>query len=182
TPQENHHARCLAGGAGPRVRPSRPPVAGARAAAREPARRPRSALLLQVGDRPGDQPAPPRAAAAARARGWRCHAGAAHHRLRPRFRDRGKLTAEVTGRLGETLGGIRIVKAYRAERSERLVFTRGANTLFRNIATTMPGISSVGAFATIIVGAIGILMILGAGHAILSGAMTLGDFFMYAVC
>ncbi len=53
-------------------------------------------------------------------------------KLRPLFRDRGKLNAEVTGRLGETLGGIRIVKAYRAERSERLVFTRGANTLFRN--------------------------------------------------
>src|SRR3989440_604449 len=102
-------------------------------------------------------------------------------KLRPLFRDRGKLNAEVTGRLGETLGGIRIVKAYRAERSERLVFTRGANTLFRNIATTMTGISAVGAFATVIIGAIGILMILEGGHAILSGAMTLGDFFMYGV-
>src|SRR5438477_506749 len=102
-------------------------------------------------------------------------------KLRPLFRERGKLNADVTGRLGETLGGIRIVKAYRAERSERLVFTRGANTLFRNIATTMTGISGVGAFATIIIGAIGILMILEGGHAILSGAMTLGDFFMYGV-
>src|SRR5881394_3085587 len=102
-------------------------------------------------------------------------------KLRPLFRERGKLNADVTGRLGETLGGIRIVKAYRAERSERLVFTRGANTLFRNIATTMTGISGVGAFATLIVGAIGILMILEGGHAILSGAMTLGDFFMYGV-
>src|SRR6266550_1704876 len=89
-------------------------------------------------------------------------------KLRPLFRDRGKLNADVTGRLGETLGGIRIVKAYRAERSERLVFTRGANTLFRNIAT-------------IIIGAIGILMILEGGHAILSNQMTLGDFFMYGV-
>src|SRR5881296_1708793 len=102
-------------------------------------------------------------------------------KLRPLFRDRGKLNADVTGRLGETLGGIRIVKAYRAERSERLVFTRGANTLFRNIATTMTGISAVGAFATIIIGAIGILMILEGGHAILSNQMTLGDFFMYGV-
>src|SRR5256885_2499071 len=102
-------------------------------------------------------------------------------KLRPLFRERGKLTADVTGRLGETLGGIRIVKAYRAERGERLVFTRGAHTLFRNIATTMTGISGVGAFATLIVGAIGILMILEGGHAILSGTMTLGDFFMYGV-
>src|SRR5438132_13664141 len=102
-------------------------------------------------------------------------------KLRPLFRERGKLNAEVTGRLGETLGGIRIVKAYRAERGERLVFTRGAHTLFRNIAATMTGVSGVGAFATFIVGAIGILMILEGGHAILSGSMTLGDFFMYGV-
>src|SRR6266850_959373 len=102
-------------------------------------------------------------------------------KLRPLFRDRGKLNADVTGRLGETLGGIRIVKAYRAERGERLVFTRGANTLFRNIATTMTGISAVGAFATTIVGATGIRIIPQGGHAILSHQMTLGDFFMYGV-
>src|SRR5712691_9561193 len=102
-------------------------------------------------------------------------------KLRPLFRDRGKINAEVTGRLGETLGGIRIVKAYRAERGERLVFTRGANTLFRNIATTMTGISAVGSFATLIVGAIVILMILEGGHSVLTGAMTLGDLFMYAI-
>src|SRR2546421_9013542 len=99
-------------------------------------------------------------------------------RLRPLFRDRAKLNAEVTGRLGETLGGIRIVKAYRAERSERVGFHPGGNTLVRNIATTLTGISAVGAFATIIIGAIGILMILEGGHAILSNQMTLGDFFM----
>jgi ATP-binding cassette, subfamily B, putative efflux pump len=102
-------------------------------------------------------------------------------KLRPLFRERGKLNAEVTGRLGETLGGIRIVKAYRAERGERLVFTRGANGLFRNIATTMTGISSVGSFATVIIGAIGILMILEGGHAVMSGSMTLGDLFMYGI-
>src|SRR2546427_134125 len=102
-------------------------------------------------------------------------------KLRPLFRERGKLNAEVTGRLGETLGGIRIVKAYRAERGERLVFTRGALFRFRTVATTMTGISTLGAFASIIVGAIGILMILEGGHAILSGSMTLGDFFMYGV-
>jgi len=102
-------------------------------------------------------------------------------KLRPLFRERGKLNAEVTGRLGETLGGIRIVKAYHAERGERLVFTRGAHTLFRNIATTMTGISAVGSFATLIVGAIGILMILEGGHAILAGTMTLGALVMYFI-
>jgi subfamily B ATP-binding cassette protein MsbA len=99
--------------------------------------------------------------------------------LRPLFRDRGKLNAEVTGRLAETLSGIRIVKAYRSERSERLVFARGAHQLFRNIATTMTGVSGLGAFATVIIGAIGVLMILVGGRSILAGAMTLGDFVMY---
>src|SRR5438309_10329640 len=102
-------------------------------------------------------------------------------KLRPLFRERGKLNAEVTGRLGETLGGIRIVKAYHAERGEQLVFTRGAHTLFRNIATTMTGISAVGSFATIIAGAIGILLILEGGRSVLAGAMTLGDLFMYGI-
>jgi subfamily B ATP-binding cassette protein MsbA len=100
-------------------------------------------------------------------------------KLRPLFRDRGKLNADVTGRLAETLGGIRIVKAYRSERSERLVFARGAHKLFRNVATTMSGVSGLGAFATLVIGAIGVLMILVGGRAILAGTMTLGDFVMY---
>src|SRR5881296_2844513 len=100
-------------------------------------------------------------------------------RLRPLFRERGKLNAEVTGRLAETLGGIRIVKAYRSERSERLVFARGAHSLFRNVATTMTGISGVGAFAQFIIGAISIVMILIGGRAVLSQSMTLGQFVQY---
>ena len=99
--------------------------------------------------------------------------------LRPLFRDRGKLNADVTGRLAETLGGIRIVKAYRSERGERLVFAQGAHRLFRNIATTMTGISGLGAFATMIIGAIGVLMILVGGRAIIAQTMTLGNFVQY---
>jgi ABC-type multidrug transport system fused ATPase/permease subunit len=99
--------------------------------------------------------------------------------LRPLFRDRGKLNADVTGRLAETLGGIRIVKAYRSERGERLVFARGAHKLFRNIATTMTGVSGLGAFATLVIGAIAVVMILIGGRAVLTGTMTLGDFVMY---
>ena len=100
-------------------------------------------------------------------------------KLRPLFRDRGKLNADVTGRLAETLGGIRIVKAYRSERGERLVFAQGAHRLFRNVATTMTGISGLGAFATVIIGVIGVLMILVGGRAIIAQTMTLGDFVMY---
>jgi ABC-type multidrug transport system fused ATPase/permease subunit len=99
--------------------------------------------------------------------------------LRPLFRERGKLNADVTGRLGETLGGIRIVKAYRSERGERLVFARGAHKLFRNVATTMTGVSGLGAFATLVIGAIAVVMILIGGRAVLEQTMTLGDFVMY---
>jgi ABC-type multidrug transport system fused ATPase/permease subunit len=101
--------------------------------------------------------------------------------LRPIFRDRGRLHADVTGRLGETLGGIRIVKAYTAERREQYVFAKGAHRLFRNVAKTMTAISGVGAFATISIGAIGVLMMLVGGRSVLSGAMTVGDLFMYGV-
>jgi len=100
-------------------------------------------------------------------------------RLRPIFRERGKINAEVTGRLAETLGGIRIVKAYTAEPREALVFTRGAHRLFRNVASTMVGVSAVGAGATAIVGIIGVLMIMVGGQAILDGTMSLGDLVMY---
>ena len=100
-------------------------------------------------------------------------------RLRPAFRQRGEINAEVTGRLTESLGGIRIVKAYTAERREQMVFTKGAHRLFRNIAGTMTGVSSTTAVATAVVGVIGVIMILVGGRALLSGAMTLGDFVLY---
>ncbi len=105
----------------------------------------------------------------------------AFKRLRPLFRERGKINAEVTGRLAEMLGGIRIVKAYSAEKREEIVFARGAHRLFRNVARSMTGVSSVTAFSTVIVGAIGVILILVGGKAVLAGQMTLGDFFMYAV-
>ena len=100
-------------------------------------------------------------------------------RLRPIFRERGKINAEVTGRLGESLGGVRVVKAYVAERGEKLVFARGVHRLFRNIARTITGVSALGAATTVIVGMIGVLMIVVGGRAILAGGMTLGGFVMY---
>ncbi|NIM51723.1 MAG: ATP-binding cassette domain-containing protein [Gemmatimonadales bacterium] len=103
----------------------------------------------------------------------------AFNRLRPLFRERGKINAEVTGRLTESLGGIRVVKAYVAERSEHLVFARGAHRLFRNIAKSITGISAVTAFTTVIIGAIGVVMIVVGGQAIIAESMTLGDFVMY---
>ena len=103
----------------------------------------------------------------------------AFKRLRPLFRERGKINAEVTGRLAESLGGVRIVKAYTAEKREELVFARGAHRLFRNVARSLTGVSSVSAFSTLILGAIGIVMILVGGSSIRAGTMTVGDFVMY---
>ncbi|WP_035958963.1 ABC transporter ATP-binding protein [Bryobacter aggregatus] len=104
----------------------------------------------------------------------------AFKKLRPLFRLRGEITAQVTGRLTESLGGIRVVKAYTAERRERLVFSKGVHRLFRNIAESMTGVSFVMAFSSMIVGAIGMVIFLFGGSAVIRGEMTLGDLFMYA--
>src|SRR6266852_6075583 len=77
--------------------------------------------------------------------------------LRPLFRERGKINAEVTGRLTESLGGIRVVKSYTAEKREEIVFTKGAHRLFRNVAQSMTGVSATTAGSTVIIGIIGIL-------------------------
>ncbi|MCC6699277.1 MAG: ABC transporter ATP-binding protein [Candidatus Hydrogenedentes bacterium] len=100
-------------------------------------------------------------------------------RLRPIFRARGQINAEVTGRLSESLGGIRIVKAYTAERREQLVFTHGAHRLLRNVAKSMTGVSATTAISTVVVGVIGVIVIIVGGNSILTGAMTIGDFILY---
>jgi len=99
--------------------------------------------------------------------------------LRPLFRERGKINAEVTGRLTEALGGIRVVKSYTAEKREEIVFTKGAHRLFRNIAKAMTGVSATTAGSTVIVGIVGVLMISLGGRAIIAGEMTLGELIMY---
>src|ERR671913_1711611 len=103
----------------------------------------------------------------------------AFQRLRPLFRERGKIQAEVTGRLTEALGGIRIVKSYTAEKREEIVFAQGAHRLFRNIAKSMTGVSATTAGSTLIVGIVGVIMIWLGGRDILAGKMTLGEFITY---
>ena len=102
-------------------------------------------------------------------------------KLRPVFRERNKINAAVTGRLTESLSGIRIVKSYVAERREDLVFARGVHNLFRNIATSITGVSALGSLTTVVVGAIGATMIVMGGRAILNQEMTLGDLMMYVL-
>jgi len=103
----------------------------------------------------------------------------AFQRLRPLFRERGQINAEVTGRLAESLGGVRIVKSYTAEKREELVFAKGAHRLFRNVAKSLTGVSAITAFSSVVIGATGIAMMLVGGNSIRNGAMTIGDLVMY---
>ncbi len=105
--------------------------------------------------------------------------GYAFKRLRPIFRERGKINAEVTGRLSQALGGIRVVKAYTAEKREQIVFAEGVHRLLRNVTSSMTGVSATTALSTVIIGIIGVIMIIVGGGAIRDGSMTLGDFIMY---
>ena len=99
----------------------------------------------------------------------------AFSKLRPLFRERSIITADVTGRLTESLGGVRTLKVYVAERREQVVFAKGVHRLFRNIAKTITGTSAVGAGATATAGLLGVVVGLGGARAVLAGTMTIGD-------
>src|SRR5437762_12679943 len=103
----------------------------------------------------------------------------AFKRLRPLFRERGQINAEVTGRLSESLGGVRIVKAYTAEKREELVFAKGVHRLFRNVAKSLTGVSAITAFSSVVIGSTGIAMMLVGGSSIRAGNMSPGEFVMY---
>ncbi|HTK32092.1 MAG TPA: ABC transporter ATP-binding protein [Candidatus Saccharimonadaceae bacterium] len=103
----------------------------------------------------------------------------AFSRLRPVFRERGKINADVTGRLSQSLQGIRVVKSYVAERREQRVFAHGAHALFRNIKESMTGVSATTALSSVIVGLVGVIMILLGGRSVVMGQMTVGQLVMY---
>jgi len=101
--------------------------------------------------------------------------------LRPLFRERSKINAEISGRLTESFSGVRVVKAYRAEQRENLVFTKGAHRLYRNVASTMTGFSAIGAASTLLLGAIGVLIMAVGARDVLAKEMTVGDFFAFTM-
>ncbi len=105
----------------------------------------------------------------------------AFRRLRPIFRERSVITAEVTGRLTETIGGIRLVKVYTAEEREKAVFGEGVQRLFTNIARTITGTSATGALGTLVVGIIGTLMIFLGGRDVIAGRMTVGELITFVL-
>ncbi len=102
-------------------------------------------------------------------------------RLRPIFRERGKINAEVTGRLAETLNGTRVVKAFTAEKHEERVFAHGVHRLLRNIVRSMVGVSTISSVASLLFGLMGIVMAVAGARAVLAGEMTMGEIFMFMV-
>ncbi|HRG79920.1 MAG TPA: ABC transporter ATP-binding protein [Cyclobacteriaceae bacterium] len=72
--------------------------------------------------------------------------------IRPVFRERGKITAEVTGRLTETLNGVRVIKGFNAEQQEIKVFEKGVDQLFQNVKKSLTSTSFVTSSGTFLVG------------------------------
>jgi ABC-type multidrug transport system fused ATPase/permease subunit len=103
----------------------------------------------------------------------------AFKRLRPLFRQRAELNAQLTGSLAESLNGIRVIKAYRAGKREELGFARRIHRLFRNVAREITLSAAVGATAMLIFSTIAATLFFLGGRAILAGTMTLGDFVMF---
>ena len=101
--------------------------------------------------------------------------------IRPIFRERGKINAEVTGRLTETLGGIRIVKGFHAEEREAAVFAAGAMRLFENVRRTLLATSTIGLTSTLLMGIVSATVMIVGGRLLIQGAMTIGDFFQFTL-
>jgi len=102
-------------------------------------------------------------------------------RLRPIFRERGKLMADLSGRLTESINGVRVVKAYTAEKREERTFAHGAHKLLRNIVRSMIGVSAIGSLSSLLFGLVGITMSIAGAREVLAGRMTIGDIFMFMV-
>ena len=102
-------------------------------------------------------------------------------RLRPIFRERGKINAQVTGRLSESLNGIRVVKAYTSEKREERIFAGGVHRLLRNVAKSMVGVSLITSLATLIFGIVGVVLSIAGAREVLAGRMTVGDIFMFVM-
>jgi subfamily B ATP-binding cassette protein MsbA len=99
--------------------------------------------------------------------------------IRPIFRERAKINAEVTGRLTESLGGVRVIKGYHAEEREAGVFSRGVERLLTNVMKSLTMTSSMAAASTTVLGLVSAIVMWLGGHRVLAGAWTVGDYFSY---
>ncbi len=101
--------------------------------------------------------------------------------IRPIFRRRAVLNAEVTGRLTESLGGVRVIKGYHAEASESRVFAEGAQRLLENVISSLTATSIMSLSSTAVLGVVGsLVMYLGARQVVL-GHLTVGGYVTYTM-
>jgi ABC-type multidrug transport system fused ATPase/permease subunit len=101
--------------------------------------------------------------------------------IRPIFRERGKINAEVTGRLAESLGGVRVVKGYHAEEREDNVFSRGVQRLLDNVLRSLTATSVMTLSASVLLGVVGAVIMYVGAHQVASGSLTIGGFFTYTL-
>ncbi len=101
--------------------------------------------------------------------------------IRPIFRERSKINAEVTGRLTESLGGVRVVKGYHAEASESKVFAAGVDRLLKNVISSLTAQSLMALSSTVILGVVGAVVMWMGAHLHAQGKMTPGDYFSYVM-
>lgn len=101
--------------------------------------------------------------------------------IRPIFRERGKINAEVTGRLTESLGGVRVIKGYHAEEREAQVFSKGADRLLDNVMRSLTATSLLSLVATTVLGVVGSVVMYMGSAKIFTGPWTLGDYFSYTM-
>ncbi len=101
--------------------------------------------------------------------------------IRPIFRERGKINADVTGRLTESLGGVRVVKGYHAEEREHQVFSGGVERLLQNVLSSLTAMSTMGLASTLVMGSVGAIIMFIGGREMMTGHMTQGQFFQYTL-
>ncbi len=101
--------------------------------------------------------------------------------IRPIFRERGKINAEVTGRLTESLGGVRVIKGYHAEQREEAVFAAGVRRLLDNVMRTLTATSVMSLSASVLLGVVGAVTMYVGAHQIASGTLTVGGFVSYTL-
>jgi len=99
--------------------------------------------------------------------------------LRPIFRERSKINAEVSGRLTESLSGVRVVKGYHAEEREHDVFTKGVQRLLDNVLKSLTTMSVMSLSTTVLGGVVSAVVMFVGGHQVLTGRITPGDFISY---
>ena len=101
--------------------------------------------------------------------------------IRPIFRARGKINAEVTGRLTETLNGIRVIKGFNAENQEKAVFEKGVDELYQNVKKSLTATAFMTSSSTFLLGLASAGIMGMGGYFIMNNTMTYGEFVSFTL-